>query len=747
MPLARTIVLDVPQSPPLWHEACYKLRIMVSTPKISLQTLRDEYEELFSTAEILPAKKAMVEDSARQIAAEKERYKVIQAATGVPWYIIGCIHMLEGSLNFKRHLHNGDPLTARTVHVPKNRPVNGTPPFSFEQSAIDALQYDGIAQWDDWSTAGMLYKLEGYNGFGYRLCHSNVKTPYLWSCTNHYTQGKYGADGKFDANLVSQQTGIAALLRALEDLDLLESDGRARALSFVAGGVETPPYPGRVIRRGDPDRATVKQIQEQLVAIGCGPLVPDGVFGSGTESAVRLFQSRRDDGHGRPLDMDGKIGPSSWAALFGEPAVATTEPNEVCDPLVIKALVIAESQEGVREKPANSNLGPEVETYQRTAGVTPPTPWCAAFVYWSFERAAAELGLDNPLVRTGGVMDHWGQARSRGIRSITARQVEEDPSLVQPGQIFFMDHGNGKGHAGLVKRVSGDLITTIEGNTNSAGAREGDGVYLRKRKLSDINAGFLDYSKPRRIEDGEPEVEPAANLPDITPLVLTTSSGGWLRKAVEQRAFETPVWIEVPFRGHIIKVGAHALRAKAGGRLLRLPVSYQDVVAICRTLEWLPPTAALSDAIYRAATVQVKPAPQGKWGTPAQDKITSAKMRTLEFVVSHDEAIEKQIPAKRRNDLASTEGKDWILSNRNIRAPQAATTYGWHNPDKNGWPIQGLGSDWDAPAHDSGHFDYSQTLRPIQRKVKRVMDGAEVDLLNVLAEGLRDDVLEPFRIA
>ena len=37
------------------------------------------------------------------------RYDQVANATGVPWYVIGIIHEMEGGLNFTTHLHNGDP--------------------------------------------------------------------------------------------------------------------------------------------------------------------------------------------------------------------------------------------------------------------------------------------------------------------------------------------------------------------------------------------------------------------------------------------------------------------------------------------------------------------------------------------------------------------------------------------------------------------------------------------------------------
>ena len=63
---------------------------------------------------------------ATAIIAHQPRYEAVAAQTWTPWWWIGCIHMREASGRWGCHLHNGDPLTARTVHVPRNRP----PPLS-----------------------------------------------------------------------------------------------------------------------------------------------------------------------------------------------------------------------------------------------------------------------------------------------------------------------------------------------------------------------------------------------------------------------------------------------------------------------------------------------------------------------------------------------------------------------------------------------------------------------------------------
>ncbi|NEP63010.1 MAG: hypothetical protein F6K31_39895, partial [Symploca sp. SIO2G7] len=149
-----------------------------------LADLREEYKNLFDNATINPDWAEQVKAIADQIRLEKSRYNKIQEAIGVPWYVVGIIHNMEASEDFSRHLHNGDPLTDRTYHVPAGRPVNGSPPFTWEESAIDALKYEGLNKWEDWSIPGILFSLERYNGWGYRMYHPEVKSPYLWSGTS-----------------------------------------------------------------------------------------------------------------------------------------------------------------------------------------------------------------------------------------------------------------------------------------------------------------------------------------------------------------------------------------------------------------------------------------------------------------------------------------------------------------------------------------------------------------------------------
>lgn len=180
---------------------------------MQFESVQRGYANLWTRAEIRPERAAQVDAIAEKIAANKERYDAVAAAMGCPWWFVGCLHSLEASLRFDKHLHNGDPLSARTVHVPANRPKAGKPPFTWEASAIDALTIKNLAAVERWGIARALYEMERYNGFGY-FAHQ-INSPYLWSFTTLYESGKYVADGKWSATAVSKQCGGAAIVKAM----------------------------------------------------------------------------------------------------------------------------------------------------------------------------------------------------------------------------------------------------------------------------------------------------------------------------------------------------------------------------------------------------------------------------------------------------------------------------------------------------------------------------------------------------
>jgi hypothetical protein len=140
-----------------------------------------------------------------------------------------------------------------------------------------------------------------------------------------------------------------------------------------------------------------------------------------------------------------------------------------------------------------------VDEYLRSVGLDPTRgsyAWCASFVFFCFSRAALTVATVNPCVRTAGVMAHW--RRAPAAARVAIDEVLATPGAIRPGTVFVVSHGEGKGHTGLVERVSGSSIHTIEGNTNRAGSREGDGVYRKIRPLAQIRPGFIDYGLLRQ---------------------------------------------------------------------------------------------------------------------------------------------------------------------------------------------------------------------------------------------------------
>lgn len=181
----------------------------------TFNSLSREYATLWDSMEIVRLQSS-IERSAARILENRARYEAIEQLTRVPWFVVGIIHSLESGLRFDRHLHNGDPLTRKTRLVPRGRPVGmGDGPFTFEQSATDALRMKGYDQIEDWPVERIAWALERYNGWGYRRYHPSTLSPYLWSGTNHYSAGKYVADGKWSSSAVSQQSGGMALLKQI----------------------------------------------------------------------------------------------------------------------------------------------------------------------------------------------------------------------------------------------------------------------------------------------------------------------------------------------------------------------------------------------------------------------------------------------------------------------------------------------------------------------------------------------------
>jgi lysozyme family protein len=179
-----------------------------------------------------PGLAADIDAAVNLLLAGKDRYDVVEAAIGVPWWYIGIIHVMEGGGDFAAHPHNGDPLSGRTINVPAGRPANAAPPFEWEDSAVDLCEIKG---WDadhvrrlpdgsaDWTIPTTLWRAEANNGFGYR--NRGVLTPYLVAGSNLEMPGRYISDSEFAPTKWSRQVGFATLLKVLTTRGIVTFEG------------------------------------------------------------------------------------------------------------------------------------------------------------------------------------------------------------------------------------------------------------------------------------------------------------------------------------------------------------------------------------------------------------------------------------------------------------------------------------------------------------------------------------------
>lgn len=226
---------------------------------------KEEYMDLWATAEVLPEWRPVVHKAAERLLAMKDQYS---SFAKVDWKLLAVLHMRESGNNFERQILNGEPWDFKTKLIPK-----GVGPFeSWRDSTWYAIVFHGMNGLDFNDMGEVLSFLEAWNGWGY---HSRGKqSPYLWSGTQHGEgTGKYVADGRYDADAEDKQIGAATMLLYL--------------MAMENGELEP-----KIIGFGDADTVEdgpVHKLQEFLISQGAtlrGGI--DGIFGMAT---VKAFEA------------------------------------------------------------------------------------------------------------------------------------------------------------------------------------------------------------------------------------------------------------------------------------------------------------------------------------------------------------------------------------------------------------------------------------------------------------------------
>lgn len=201
-------------------------------PSNHLSVLSQEFRFLYPRATIserfLPASVAAV----RKALSLKPMYDKAQVSSGVPWWVIACVHHMECDADPMGGIDSGDRWDQVSRHVPAGR----GPYASFEEEVADAMDkfhnadgYPGfnpkLANWKD--PGQLFWFFNAWNGFIQATSNGAKITPpyasaYIYSGVelNHaplYEKGKDTSDYNFDPDATSDQVGCMAFMKAFEN--------------------------------------------------------------------------------------------------------------------------------------------------------------------------------------------------------------------------------------------------------------------------------------------------------------------------------------------------------------------------------------------------------------------------------------------------------------------------------------------------------------------------------------------------
>jgi hypothetical protein len=224
-----------------------------------------------------------------------------------------------------------------------------------------------------------------------------------------------------------------------------------------------------LLQKGDTG-TPVKDLQKVLQELDYNVPIT-GIYDTATINAVRNFQSSHLDKHGRPLEIDGRVGDlTMWALQNPRPKAAaptidfTKMPSASFggNPIGRKALQFAidEVLAGAGEIGGN-NKGKFVKKYLKPTGLPEGNSWCAAFVSWCFLQAVGGDMHKMPFKYTAGARNIFNQYRSKGWI------IDNNTAVPQPGDIaawWRVSLPSGLGHIGIVHHFEDGFIYSIEGN-------------------------------------------------------------------------------------------------------------------------------------------------------------------------------------------------------------------------------------------------------------------------------------------
>ena len=186
-----------------------------------------------------------------------------------------------------------------------------------------------------------------------------------------------------------------------------------------------------------------------------------------------------------------------------------------------KVVEVAKSQVGYLEKKSNSDLDSKTGNagrsnytkYGEWYGVNPAL-WCAQFVCWCFAQAYGSIAKE---MLCGGYSAACETMRSRFIK---AGRYDKTPKV--GSCIFFSGTRHaGANHIGIVWKVDGSRIYTIEGNTSGANGVVDNGGGVALKSYSKSYSRIMGYGHPN-FDIGETTTSTTTNTTTSKPNTTTT---------------------------------------------------------------------------------------------------------------------------------------------------------------------------------------------------------------------------------
>lgn len=255
---------------------------------------------------------------------------------------------------------------------------------------------------------------------------------------------------------------------------------------YIRREIDPPAAP---VKAGDKN-LTVKRIQEWLNFHNCRTGI-DGDFGGATEACVKDFQRLKNK------SPTGKVDAALWAMLVKPMTDSLREPADLSS-MTPQQAVFAVATQHVDQHPVEiggANRGPWVRLYCE-GNDGPAWAWCAGFATMVMQQAYFYLGQKAPIKGSVSCDTLAAQAKAAGLfvdeRELTSGRRKW--SEFGAACIFLSRRTSTDWvHAGIAFQGQGQpaelVFSTIEGNTNDEGSREGFEACRRKRAV----AGRSDY--------------------------------------------------------------------------------------------------------------------------------------------------------------------------------------------------------------------------------------------------------------